>query len=279
MQPWSASLSLLPWPEPSQAAATNPCGKGQVPCPTTAPLHRMPWHGGGNKLLPSTQSCPSTASCAATTLGSPVQPWQLCRNRSCGARSSPSSWGLLGAPQLTRTLFWGWQAAAQPCPASAHCPPTARRWGRTPSQHAGGSGGSRVLVTQRTMREAPEAPRVAGLLQRKREESVTHGTVPGACSHPHAHCWHGTPAHTHPVTAHAAPRTPTIAHTHTLAQHTWCRSHPPAGRAHSAPLAHTLRHTHPRLHAHEVPTGTHPRGTHRHTPPGTHPRARSCGRV
>lgn len=170
-------------------------------------------------------------------------------------------------PQLTRTLFWGWQAAAQPCPASAHCPPTARRWGRTPSRHAGGGGGSQVLVTQRTMREAPEAPRVAGLLQRKREESVTHGTVPGACSHPHAHCWHGTPARTHPVTAHAAPRTPTIAHTHT-------------GTAHVVPLTPSCwqgtpgtARTHTQTH---TPPAARPRGTHRHTPTG-YPQAHTPG--
>lgn len=104
--------------------------------------------------------------------------------------------------------------------------------------HLGG-GGSRVLVTQRTMREAPEAPRVAGLLQRKREESVTHGMALRACSRTHT----AGVARTHPIMAHAAPLTPTMAHTRTLARHTWCRSHPPAGRAHPAPLTRTLTHT------------------------------------
>lgn len=154
-----------------------------------------------------------------------------------------------------------------------------------PPQHSGGAGphpgtlglarGSRVLVTQRTMREAPEAPRVARLLQRKREESITHGTAPRTYSHPH------TPL---PITAHAAPLTPTITRAHTGTAHVvpLTPSHwqgAPSSTLTSA-CTHTRGHTHTHwLHTHGVPTGTRPRGTQWHTPPGAHPRAHRHGWV
>lgn len=173
-------------------------------------------------------------------------------------QEQPSLTGDTGSPRLTRSPFWGWRDAAQPCPASACCPPAARWRGWTPSRCTQGGGGSRVLVTQRTMREAPEAPRVAGLLQRKREESVTHGMALRACSCTHAHCWHSTPACTHPIMAHAAPLTPTLTHTHT-------------GTAHVVPLTPSHWQGTPgtaHMHTHTHPPAAHPRGTHRHTPPG-----------
>lgn len=150
-----------------------------------------------------------------------------------------------------------------------------------PSQHSGGAGphpgtlglarGSRVLVTQRTMREAPEAPRVARLLQRKREESVTHSTAPCTCSHPH------TPL---PITAHAAPLTPTIARAHTGTAHvvplTSSRWQGAPSSTLTRACTHTRAHTHthtgctptgyPPAHAHGVPSGTHPQA---HTPAHT----------
>ena len=150
-----------------------------------------------------------------------------------------ASWVTLGAP--------GWPG---PCFGTGEAQPTPAQ----PLQHGGGAGprpgalgaagGSRVLVTQRTMREAPEAPRVAGLLERKREESVTRGTVPRAGSHTHAS-----------GTACPRARTPsrhTRHHSHT---HQHARTLPRAWHA-----GHRSRsHARPRLHAHGVPTGTHPR--------------------
>ena len=141
VQPGRDSLSSSLLPEPSQAAATDPCARDVSPAPTPLPFTELSQHGGGPRCSPPLQAAPlqpstlPAAPCVATMPGSPAQPPQPGSPRGTGA-AGPGLVGDIGSPWMARTLFRDWRGAAHTCPASA-----AWRWGRTPSRRTRGGGG------------------------------------------------------------------------------------------------------------------------------------------
>lgn len=79
-QPERARLSPPPLPEPWQAAATDCCSKGRVPCPPPLPSTALPRCGGVPHGSPQPQATPPqpgtlpAAPGTATASGSPAQP-------------------------------------------------------------------------------------------------------------------------------------------------------------------------------------------------------------
>lgn len=201
-------------------AMSHPRSRGLVFPPRYHPSpHKLP----NRALWQGTRALPRS------TWGPPCSPAHPQLPRHCHRSRLPATGS---HPQLVS----GHQQAdggtpGAPSPISGAVPSPAQPLLAAPSP-AGRRG--QLLVTQRTMREAPEAPRVAGLLQRKREESVTHGAAPRARPR-----------------AHAAP----------LARCT------PPGTCSARPRAHTPR-TQPCTgvggHVRRMPSRAH---SHTHTPP------------
>lgn len=122
-QPEWARLSPPPLSEPWQAAATDCCSKGHVPCPPPLPSTALPWCGGGPRGSPQPQATPPqpgtlpAAPGTATASGSPARPRQLAapEEPELQGQEQPSFVGDTGNPQLTGTLFGAGEM--QPSPA------------------------------------------------------------------------------------------------------------------------------------------------------------------